>query len=348
MGLSEPARGIVPSFVSTPEFGDLRMDSALAAFGQLRHAHVLVTGEAFAESGCLIPTGYVEPAPAALDRLALAADEAARVFDVPNLRVPEQTRPTVEAFQRMAQTFRVLRAIVGHELEGRPLTDGENLYLAQVVEGRPVNPYMMQREHLDGWYYRMFQNLRSARRPAAFVADYFFAPDTGTAAYVGGDQPRIGVFVVDTGGQPRVVVGPVAHAYERHERGARLSDQSDAPPPKMLSRWSKSYEVGVQPEVGILDIGRGPEPGAFIVKPRGLAPAALGHVRVEEVDIHDHPCSGVDVTLGKAPVRFVLPDAVCERPDNGRAFRLRKNGIVLTDSTLAESASTARSASELD
>ena len=41
---------------------DLRMSTIAAAYGQLKHDFVLVAGEPYAQFGCEIPDGYVEPA----------------------------------------------------------------------------------------------------------------------------------------------------------------------------------------------------------------------------------------------------------------------------------------------
>ena len=37
------------------------MNTAVAAYGQLRHNYVLIAGQAYDEGGCEIPDGYVEP-----------------------------------------------------------------------------------------------------------------------------------------------------------------------------------------------------------------------------------------------------------------------------------------------
>jgi len=178
----------------------------------------LVVAEAFDESGCLIPYGYVEPAPQTLDALIGFAEEAAKVFATTTPPARERGRGR-RAYVRMAGVLRVLRVIVQHEIEARPLTAAENRFLAQVVEGcRRV----LQSARAGALRRLVLPNVREsqiARRPAAFVSDYYVATSTQTVAYVGAAETRLGVFVVDAGGEPRVRIGPVAHAYERHEQG---------------------------------------------------------------------------------------------------------------------------------
>jgi hypothetical protein len=55
---------------------------------------------------------------------------------------------------------------------------------------------------------------RKSSRTSAFVADYFTLTNAAKVKYLGADGPRLGVFVVDAGGEPRAMVGPVAKGYE--------------------------------------------------------------------------------------------------------------------------------------
>src|SRR5258708_4858804 len=63
-----------PSFMRTDAFRDLRLDSTIAAFGQLRHNYLLMARTSYDGYGCEIPDGYVEPAPAAYDALIAYAE----------------------------------------------------------------------------------------------------------------------------------------------------------------------------------------------------------------------------------------------------------------------------------
>jgi hypothetical protein len=61
-GLANPTEGQHPSFMDGDAYADLRLDSALTAYGQLRHNHVRISAQMYDEGGCDIPDGYVEPA----------------------------------------------------------------------------------------------------------------------------------------------------------------------------------------------------------------------------------------------------------------------------------------------
>jgi hypothetical protein len=149
-------------------------------------------------------------------------------------------------------------------------------------------------------------------------------------SYVGADEPRLGVFVVDAGGEPRVVVGPVAHAYERHERGARLNDETDVKPEDLLSPWSTSYETPALP-FNYVEARAEREPGSYVVKVQSDG-RDLGRVQVEEVDVHDRTCGAAEVVLGGtgAPVHVTLPVVSCDRRDGPR-LRLRRQGVVISE-----------------
>ena len=65
-----------------------------------------------------------------------------------------------------------------------------------------------------------------ASRSGAFIADYFTLTNAGQVAYLGAEGPRLAVYVVDVGGAPRAMVGPVPKGYEAHSPiESRLDDE---------------------------------------------------------------------------------------------------------------------------
>jgi hypothetical protein len=84
--------------------------------------------------------------------------------------------------------------------------------------------------------------------PADFIASYF----TGDAiAYVGATAPSLGVFVVDTGGPPRLMVGPVARAYEYEGPVAHRLDDAAGKALAEADRkapWAASYRLAAPAE----------------------------------------------------------------------------------------------------
>jgi hypothetical protein len=166
--------------------------------------------------------------PAAYDALI---EYATRGGKVAALLDPRDRSGARGHFDRAIGTLRVLRAIVDDELANRPLTAREKHWLGMVTEltidtSEDITGYPPV---YSGWYFDLFLEAEAdGMRGADFIADYFTSVEDGIS-YVGASAPRLGVFVVDTGGPPRAFVGPVARAYETHTPLAtRLTDETAA------------------------------------------------------------------------------------------------------------------------
>ena len=242
-GLAIHPTGAQPSFTQTPAYSDLRLDSVLAAFGQLKHNFVLIAGESYFEGGCEIPDGYVEPAPATYDALLAYAERGQRAMAILD---PDDKLGARSYFERLGNVLRVLRRIQSDELADRELTTDERGFLSMVAEMEPGSTGGPP--SYTGWWFDMFrQRELDGLAPADYIASFF----TGAKiSYIGATAPRLGVFVIDTGGAPRLAVGPVARAYEyRGEVAHRLDDDAgkalaDA---DRLAPWAASYTAPTPP-----------------------------------------------------------------------------------------------------
>jgi hypothetical protein len=284
VGLASPIAGARPSFTATPAYADLRLNSALAAFGQLKHNYVLIAGESYFEGGCEIPDGYVEPAPAVYDALLAYAARGERA--VAGLD-PKDELGARAYFKRLGEVLGVLRAIQLDELAGRPLTADQKAFLSMVAETTPWTTGGPPT--YTGWWFDLHRKRRDEGLSLPdFIASYF----TGAKiSYVGATAPRLGVFVIDTGGAPRVVVGPVARAYEHHgPQARRLDDAAGAALPEADRHdpWAKRYTApaAAPPAFGIEYYG-----GVAKVTAGG----AIGAITIEPLDHHRLP-NGPKVT----------------------------------------------------
>jgi hypothetical protein len=202
--LAVPLPGTVPSFMDGAPFADLRLGSTIVGYAQLRHDHVLIAGQAYGQGGCQIPDGYVEPAPAVYDALAHYAELGATHL--------ASFEPEHRAyFERLRTIARVLAMISRFELANRPLPPEAQQFLAMIVEILPFGSD--GRPTYTGWFFDLFEDRADAIAHADLIADYLTAPSAGHIDYVGALAPRLGVFIVDTGGEPRAMVGPVAQGY---------------------------------------------------------------------------------------------------------------------------------------
>jgi hypothetical protein len=148
--------------------------------------------------------------------------------------------------------------------------------------------------------------------------DDFFTGET--ILYVGATAPQLGVFVVDTGGAPRLMVGPVARGYQYtgpldHRIDDAASTKIDGTAP-----WSASYTLAAPaaPDVA-LEFRRTPETARR--RPRGeefkgdIAPNVvridalqdLGDVTVDLLDHHFVKMTTLTVKVGKGRTETPAP-----------------------------------------
>jgi hypothetical protein len=230
-----------------------------------------MAGQSYDEGGCVIPDGWVEPAPAMYEGLAAYAARGKAVMGALD---PKDESGAVKYFTELGKVVGVLRAIVDDELAGKPLSLAQRQFLSMVVEMSPGSTGSVPT--YTGWYFDVFRGRsQEALARADFVADFFTSGHLGQVAYLGASAPRLGVFVVDAGGPPRAMVGPVAHAYEATgpvdkrltDATARdcNSDDGECPPPvAKREAWSASYTAPAPPA---------PAFGALVSLPDEFEPA---------------------------------------------------------------------------
>ena len=296
--LSAAPAPTAPAFMRTPAFQDATLNSLVAGYGEIRHNYVLMAGQPYDEGGCEIPDGFVEPRPetlAALRAYATRGKTVMRALD------PKDALGAVAYFGTLESTFTVLQSIVTDELEGRPLSPSEKSFLGMVAEMAPGGTGGPPT--YTGWYFDLFRlRDREALTAASFIADYYTSSEQSRVAYLGTKPPIMGAFVVDTGGPPRVMVGPIASAYEATSPlASRLSDETAEKAEDRGSPWAASYVAPPALDVAFAaaallgnDASGAPRP--LVVRVRTKEPHAA--VRVELLDHHRK----VVATMTKASV----------------------------------------------
>lgn len=276
-------KGTLPTFLAGQAGEDLRLNTIAAAYGQLKHNYVLVAGQAYAEFGCAIPDGYVEPVPAAYKALIAYAARGARLAAL----LDSTDRAGVRAhFERVGQVLRVLLAIAEDELAGRPLSVTQRRWLGMVAELN-VDLSVETTGHppmYTGWYFDLFYDRQSdGMRGADYIADYFTSQSGVT--YVGATAPRLGIFVVDAGGPPRAFVGPVARAYEAQgPLASRYTDETARTLARRDEPWAAGYTIDAPPKPSSLQLRYDADVRQLVLtSDRALGPATiklLDHHRV--------------------------------------------------------------------
>lgn len=306
-----PAGAALPSFMQTAAFADLRVNSAVAAFGQLRHNYVLLAAQTYDEGGCAIPDGFIEPVPAVYDALVAYAERGAATLRSID---PEDASAAQSYFARLGRTLQILAKIARDELANRPLTEEEKRFLSMVVEVTGQGRGTGGSPTFTGWYFDLFRDRRDAFSGAAFIADYYSSSELGAAAYVGVSGVRLGVFVVDVAGEPRAFVGPVARAYEHvGPLAPRLTDADAArlPASERSEPWASSYTVpaGVEPPLTFLATATGTADAQHTqeVTLEVFSSRPLGPVTIELLDHHRIPLGRVTHSVGLAKTRYSFP-----------------------------------------
>jgi hypothetical protein len=320
--LAETPPGALPSFMDTPAYKDLRLDSALVAYGQLRHNHVLISAQVYDEGGCEIPDGYVEPAPATYRALAAYAKRGLAVFQQLD---PKGTTGGAAYFRRLERLMNVLAALSDEQLANRPLSADAKRFLSMIVERRvataagyvgtfPVATF-------DGWYMDLFPNIDTGLKDAAFIADYATFNRDGTSGihYLGAKGPHLGVFVVDAGGAPRMMVGPVASAFQHTGPLDRRLTDSDAVHVPGEAPWANSYTVPAPVEAELVaEFLRPTKLGAGGVRMRDAdrvppntlrleSKVELGTVTIEFLDHHFVSMATVTKHVGTGRTEIAAP-----------------------------------------
>lgn len=291
------AGSVTPSYQRTPAFADLRFNSAFTAFGQIKHNHVLLAGQPYLEGGCEIPDAFLEPALATYQALGVyAARGRALMAELGNA---EDGR----YFERLETITGVLATIARDERAGLPLSDDEKRWLSMIVEIVP--PTSEGPGRFDGWYFDLFTSVDDAFADSAFLADWFTASDIDAVVYAGAGRPRLGLFVVDTGGPPRLMVGPVARGFEHvGSLAKRLSDDAASTLGKVVEPWAASYRTAAPPTppIHVTTIASADGGPAFAI--RGAR--SVGAARFELLGHHRDVLATRRVEIGARyrPVRF--------------------------------------------
>jgi hypothetical protein len=162
-------------------------------------------------------------------------------------------RALAKGWDGLERVLGMLATIAHDETSGRILSEPQRRWLGMVAEHIPNGGYGSTTEppKWTGWYFDMFEDReQGATLRTSLLADYFTLTNVGEVAYLGAEGPRLAVFVVDTNGEPRAMVGPVAKGFEtRAPIAGRLDDAKvfDEGTKKSAS-WRESYAAPVMPE----------------------------------------------------------------------------------------------------
>jgi hypothetical protein len=310
--------GATPSFMDRPVFEDLRLNSVLASYGQLRHNHVLVVAQAYDQGGCEIPDGYVEPAPATYLALAAYARRGAAAFRALD---PRNRSNSAAYFARLERLMNVLAQISREELANQPLSEETKRFLSMIVEERTTSAATYSSTFpvatFDGWYLDLFPSIDDGLADPSFIADVATFSRDGSSGilYLGAQRPHLGVFDVDTGGGPRLMVGPVAEAFQYTAPLEKRATDADVPTLAVAQPWAVSYSSTgpATPAFAVAFQRQGTKGGKWgrdVIAQTALKLAsktALGAVTIELLDHHFTKLADVQIALSGGTIDVPLP-----------------------------------------
>ncbi|MBL8020803.1 MAG: DUF3160 domain-containing protein [Leptospirales bacterium] len=301
--LNAPPSGTVPTFMKSTAFQDLRLNSTITAFAQIRHNYVLLAAQTYSEGGCEIPDAYVEPAIATYDSLIAYADLGEKEIGGVD---PKDIAGGRAYFKRLGRILRVLRTIAVHQTEGRTLSPESLRFLSMVVEMEPETTGSPAT--FTGWYFELFLNRVEALTEASLIADYFTSGMEGKVAYAGVASPRLGVFMIDVGGKPRAVVGPVARGFETQSSTEKRLTDADVDAATKEDPWAQSYTIQAPPVPAFRLSFQTLDQGLLEI----VAPS-LKNITIEFLDHHRKVIESRTFALEKGKVSFEMPMKKAEK-----------------------------------
>ena len=308
--LARRPAGVLPSFMRGDAWDDLRMNSLVAGYGQLRHANVLVAASSYDGDACAIPDAWVDPTPDLYDALLDYARRLRALLALMGDWLEAPARSDLARYLDEAErTWRVLRRVVADELAGHPLTAAQRRFVGSVVEVRPSTEGHPLH---TGWYLDLFPGEEPAMKTGSFVGDWYASLNTGRVSHLGVRGTRLALFVVDRGGPPRLMVGPVPLAFEHHTAGmSRLTDAAiDAlPAAEVRAPWATSYTAAPVPvpEMSVeVVVDEQDPPPAVAIRLTTRAPRRAGTLQVEYFDARRRVVARGEGVVDVAPATLTV------------------------------------------
>jgi hypothetical protein len=213
----------MPEFARTEPWQRRVLNTQLASWAELRHDTILYAKQSYTTGdACEFPDGYVDPYPAAFERLRLYALKGQEVTAL--LPAGEFVERVRTYFAELATVSATLRDMAEHERTGTPFTAEQMAFLNDAVTSETTgcagpNVY-------KGWYGRLLFD-RSDEEMDPTIADVHTDPGGNRPAkvlHVGTGLPRLMVVTANSCDGPRAYAG-VASAYHEVVTGLdRLTD----------------------------------------------------------------------------------------------------------------------------
>ncbi len=227
--MSQPsAADDMPAITRTEPWSRRVLHTQLASWAQLRHDTILYAKQSYSSApSCEFPDAYVDPYPAAFERLAFFATRGKAIGQLLGAGQSMDLVNRVTAyFSELESVANILRDMAEQQLEGVPFNAAQMAFVNDAVRsstqgcGGPMT--------YEGWYARLMFN-RSDAEMIPVIADVHTDPGGDhppQVLHVAAGLPRLMVVTVDTCMGPRAYAG-VSYAYHEvvTENLQRLTDE---------------------------------------------------------------------------------------------------------------------------
>jgi hypothetical protein len=231
-----PSAKGAPAVFQTRAWTDLKLQTQLASWAQLRHDTILYAKQSYSMGAtCEYCDVYVEPNPRFFSKMAALCVRTASLLEEP----ATASKDAKMLFLKYKHHFTDFAAIMGRlqtvaekELEGKPISAEERTFLKQAVQVRSggcAGPRYL----FSGWYPTLFANPNTCVEWEPTIADVHTQPTDENGAPVGrvlhvgvGNVNLAAIIVRGHDRQDRVFLGPVFSYYEMIESNFnRLTDE---------------------------------------------------------------------------------------------------------------------------
>jgi len=216
-------RSNLPTFMQTAAWWQLKMNSQLSSWTELRHDNLLYAKQSYTGgTSCSYPYSYVEPVPHFFRAInVLANNTLTKLTSIPSF--DEWVLNSFNNyFNNLANVADTLANIAEKELEMKQLTNEEKDFLKRMLYENPE--IMCGTPRHIGWYPKLFYKdweQENLHKEDYLVADYHTAPTDEFGNYVGwvkhaGTGPiDLAIIITKTSDNKEVAfVGPVSSYYE--------------------------------------------------------------------------------------------------------------------------------------
>ncbi len=234
----------LPYFMQTTAWHQLKLNTQLVSWAQLRHDNILYGKPSYTGgTGCSYPFSYVEPYPGLYGKLADFAARARDFFEriLDNNEFPDRNR-VLDYYKNYGDIMSRLEGIAAKELAHQALDEADLIFLKTMI-----NKYMDSGPSISGWYNDLFFDPDKAVLEDYTVADIHTQPTdefgkvVGNVLHVGNGKIDIGIFIAENTAKPGSVMmyaGPVSSFHlEVRSDFERLNDQE----------WGELFKMGNPP-----------------------------------------------------------------------------------------------------